>query len=196
LPFDQSCPDITAHALRALQRRGAGASRARQALARGAAYLARTQGPDGAWLPLWFGNQLAPRRENPVLGTARVVLALSESGDTGPMLEGGVGYLLSARNPDGGWGGAQGVVSTVEETALAVSALAATGAVNDALAAGVRYLMERVESGEWTTPAPIGLYFSSLWYSEELYPVIWCLEALARARRTITSRDQTARATS
>src|SRR5262249_32940297 len=38
-------------------------------------YLARTQRPDGSWLPLWFGNQHAPDDENPTYGTARVLAA-------------------------------------------------------------------------------------------------------------------------
>jgi hypothetical protein len=29
-------------------------------------------------------------------------------------------------------------------------------------------------------PAPIGLYFASLWYDEKLYPTTFYLEALAR----------------
>jgi squalene-hopene/tetraprenyl-beta-curcumene cyclase len=32
---------------------------------RGLAYLARQQRADGAWLPLWFGNQYAPEDANP-----------------------------------------------------------------------------------------------------------------------------------
>ena len=33
-------------------------------------------------------------------------------------------------------------------------------------------------------PAPIGLYFSSLWYSERLYPLIWTVGALGRVLKT------------
>ena len=49
------------------------------------------------------------------------------------------------------------------------------------LTGGVSYLLERVEDGSWTHATPIGLYFARLWYSEELYPVIWTVEALGRA---------------
>ena len=49
------------------------------------------------------------------------------------------------------------------------------------MAAGAGFLVERVERGSWTTPSPIGLYFSKLWYSERLYPIIWTVEALGRA---------------
>lgn len=47
--------------------------------------------------------------------------------------------------------------------------------------AGLEYLVRRIEDGSWTVPAPVGLYFSSLWYSEKLYPIIWTVEALGWA---------------
>ena len=180
LPFDQSCPDITAHAIRALRAVAEPANRrASLAVSRGQAYLAECQGSDGSWDPLWFGNQAAAGKRNPVLGTARVIPALPE----GPRAARGLAFLVSAQNPDGGWGGAPGVASSVEETALAVTALAqARGKSELALASGVSYLLERIEDGTWTRPSPVGLYFSSLWYSERLYPVVWTVEALGRVR--------------
>jgi squalene-hopene/tetraprenyl-beta-curcumene cyclase len=36
-----------------------------------------------------------------------------------------------------------------------------------------------VEQGPNVVPAPIGLYFSLLWYHEKMYPWVWTLEALA-----------------
>ena len=39
-------------------------------------FLAATQRPDGAWIPLWFGNEHAPGEDNPAYGTARVLLGL------------------------------------------------------------------------------------------------------------------------
>jgi hypothetical protein len=33
------------------------------------------QRADGSWVPLWFGNQDHPAEENPVYGTAKVLLA-------------------------------------------------------------------------------------------------------------------------
>ncbi len=83
LPFDRSSPDLTAHALSAWS-----AWRARlppalrdrtdAAARRAHAYLARAQRPDGAWVPLWFGNEHAPDEANPTYGTARVVAALAQ----------------------------------------------------------------------------------------------------------------------
>ena len=186
LPFDRSSPDITAHALRAVravghENAGRGGDRA---IARGLSYLANEQRVDGAWEPLWFGNQFAAGHANPVLGTARVLLALRDVAEGTAIASRGVGYLTVVQNPDGGWGGDRGVSSTVEETALATAALSEWHTVPEAGTSalrGVCYLVERVECGEWTRPAPIGLYFASLWYAEELYPLVWTVEALGRA---------------
>ena len=46
---------------------------------------------------------------------------------------------------------------------------------------GGEYLVGRVEDDTWTEAAPIGLYFASLWYAEDMYPVAWTVEALGRA---------------
>jgi squalene-hopene/tetraprenyl-beta-curcumene cyclase len=78
LPFDTSCPDITAHVLRAAEAwtalDAAGQSpRTTRALAAARRYLAATQRADGAWWPLWFGNQTHPEQANPAYGTAKVV---------------------------------------------------------------------------------------------------------------------------
>ncbi|MGL5095458.1 MAG: prenyltransferase/squalene oxidase repeat-containing protein, partial [Planctomycetia bacterium] len=130
LPFDRSGADLTAHALRALvawrDELPTLGGRIDAAVVRGVVYLEQTQRPDGSWLPLWFGCQHAPDDENPTYGTARVLLALVDlrltSSPQGLMA---VDWLTAARNADGGWGGAPETPSTVEETALAVEALAA-----------------------------------------------------------------------
>jgi squalene-hopene/tetraprenyl-beta-curcumene cyclase len=197
LPFDQSCDDLTAHALRALSvgapassRHGllpAGSRRSYGALQRGLDYLRRKQRPDGAWVPLWFGNQATPDHHNPVLGTGRVLAALAQLEPDGEMAARGRAFLLAAQNEDGGWGGAPGTSSTVEETALAVTALAGWPAeCAEPLRRGAMYLVARVEHGDWTAATPIGLYFASLWYSEKLYPVIWTVEALGKALRVLS----------
>ncbi len=94
----------------------------------------------------------------------------------------GVQYLLRTQNADGGWGGAAAVASSQEETALAVSALvpfSQSDASRRALMRGIDYVIGAAACRA-NRPAPIGLYFSHLWYSERLYPLIWSLEALAR----------------
>jgi squalene-hopene/tetraprenyl-beta-curcumene cyclase len=159
------------------------------AIGRGFGYLAQTQRQDGSWVPLWFGDQRVTSEANPVLGTARVLAAYGDCDhlDDDHAAE-GVKYLLRVQNDDGGWGGAVGIESTVEQTAMAVSALcrfAADDEARQALVRGAAYLVARVESGEWTDPAPIGLYFASLWYTEALYPVTWTVEALGRTRGVV-----------
>jgi squalene-hopene/tetraprenyl-beta-curcumene cyclase len=100
----------------------------------------------------------------------------------GPQAARGVEYLLQAQDATGGWGGAKGVACSVEETAMAVAALvpwAQTQPIQRALIEGVEYLV-RAATVLSERPAPIGLYFAHLWYSEQLYPLIWTLDALGR----------------
>jgi squalene-hopene/tetraprenyl-beta-curcumene cyclase len=94
-----------------------------------------------------------------------------------------------AQNNDGGWGGAAGVGSSIEETALAVSALAACCQVRrenqpdlaGAICRGVDWLIGTTDRGRVTEPSPIGFYFAKLWYFEKLYPLIFSVEALSRS---------------
>ncbi len=191
LPFDRSCPDITAHALAAVAAwsqalDGPLVRRALHFTRRARRYLSRVQRPDGTWWPLWFGNQWQPDGVNAVYGTAQVIVALTALGDRDADLDErltrAIQYLKRAQNADGGWGRDACGRSTVEETGLALSALAGhadSGADMETLVRGARWLTRRVRSSE-LAPAPIGLYFSSLWYSEKLYPLIFALAGLGR----------------
>jgi squalene-hopene/tetraprenyl-beta-curcumene cyclase len=192
LPFDRSGVDLTAHVVRALARwhhfvgPEARAFRARlvRARNRGFAYLSRMQRPDGSWLPLWFGNQHGRDDENPTYGTARVLAAYRDLDKMNAKpARRGSRWLLSSQNADGGWGGAAGTPSSIEEAALALDVLPAAGP--DAVAAvnkGLRWLVQQVEAGCLLDPTPIGFYFAKLWYFERLYPIIWTVAALGRAR--------------
>lgn len=191
LPFDRSSADISAHVLRAWHAWEENLSeslvqqvqKSRQRLLK---FLEREQRTDGSWIPLWFGNQLAPGNENPTYGTSRVVLALATTQTAKTACQRGTEWLLKAQNSDGGWGGAPGVASSVEETALALEALAEVqrrtprNEVGDAIHKGVAYLVEHLEAGASDQPTPIGLYFADLWYSEKLYPLVFSVSALAR----------------
>ncbi len=188
LPFDRSAPDLTAHALAAWQAwRGRMAFDPEPAMRRAIHWLGKTQGKDGTWLPLWFGNESEPDEANPVYGTATVLKYLTrlpEQDFAGSPLrlikDRAAHYLINtARRPDGAWGGGCGAaVPSIEETAAALEALAAysmpggercpSGMLEESLQA----LLELTHEGTLFPPAPIGLYFARLWYYEKLYPVI------------------------
>jgi squalene-hopene/tetraprenyl-beta-curcumene cyclase len=189
LPFDRSTPELTAHALRAWIAwrplcNPRLAHRVEAALPRVLAFLERSQREDGAWIPLWFGNEHANAHENPVYGTAQVLIALNEVGGAGVRFDEKLhqragAFLMRSQNGDGGWGGDQGAPTTIEETALAVEALSGSPE-QAAVERGRRCLLELVESGGWRSPAPIGLYFARLWYYERLYPLIFATSALGK----------------
>ena len=195
LPFDRSAPDVTAHALEAW---GAWRSampaetrrRTARARSRAVLYLASCQAADGSWVPLWFGNENMPGHVNPTYGTARVLGALDPlMGDmpqAAAMRHRGRAWLLQAQNADGGWGGGA-TRSSIEETGVAVQALAGNASPRErqAMLRGVEWLIAATNEGHDTPPTPIGLYFARLWYFEELYPLIFSLGALSRARATL-----------
>lgn len=164
--------------------------RIERSISRGFDYLARSQRADGSWVPLWFGNQFAPADENPTYGTARVLAAYRDLDkmNTVPALR-GVAWLRAAQNAGGGWGGAAGVPSSVEETALALDVLLAAGPDSEpAVNKGLAWLVEQVESGGLQAPTPIGFYFAKLWYFEKLYPITFAVAALGRACRIRADR--------
>lgn len=188
MPFDRSGVDLTAHAIRALHVwRESGDARGERAIGRGFDYLDRQQRRDGCWVPLWFGNQYDPAEENPVYGTARVMLAYRDLGRIDhPAARQGLDWLASVQRADGGWGpvGRLEGVSSVEETAVAVEALltgSAEPAVQAAAEKGLRWLVEAVEAGRHRQASPIGFYFARLWYYEELYPLVFSVAALGRS---------------
>ncbi len=190
LPFDRSGSDLTAHAIRALRLWHGPELNGKECtggpIAVAFAYLAREQRADGSWLPLWFGNQHAPDDINPVYGTARVLAAYRDLGlKDSPECQRGVAYLLGVQNADGGWGGAAGCPSSVEETGLAVEVLVEL-APGDAVESGLAWLVDAVESGRFREPSPIGFYFAKLWYFEKLYPLVFTVAALGRAARGLS----------
>jgi squalene-hopene/tetraprenyl-beta-curcumene cyclase len=207
LPFDQSSADLTAHAMRAWaawlpELPPGNQQRVRKAMGRAVQYLKSHQEQTGelagGWKPLWFGNQYRSDEINWTYGTSRVLLALAENVGRGGLekeAEAAAHFLTRMQLADGSWGGGNGgAKSSVEETALAVEALAGwlehcgsaiskerAHNVESAVAKGVCWLLDRVEEGTWQRPAPIGFYFAKLWYYERLYPQIFTVGALGRA---------------
>ena len=198
LPFDQSCADLTGHALLAVSAvteefhetlKPAEKKMLNEMMGKTLNYLETVQADDGSWLPLWFGNQLTTSHTNPVYGTARVLTYLKDATQNhwhnaktqsrfSKMIEKGTAFLISAQNTDGSWGGDKNIAGSMEETALAVSALASQKNI-DLCNSGLRWMKDYYEKHGFK-PAPIGLYFASLWYDEKLYPITACMEALAR----------------
>ena len=195
LPFDRSGSDLTAHAIRALSRwRDISPESIDRAIGRGFKFLDAQQRADGSWVPLWFGNQHHPDEENPVYGSARVLLAYRDLAriDTEAARR-GVGWLIDQQRPDGGWSGGGSMSegglhgeSSVEETAVACEALLPTISGESSQVAinkGLNWLTQAVESGRYRENSAIGFYFAKLWYHERLYPVVFAASALGRAAR-------------
>ena len=177
MPFDHDCPYVTGHALLALQAEGY-FERHPATRDRALAYLARTQRYDGSFASIWFREATC--------GTASALEALTHLGlgDT-PMATRAHAALLRLQNDDGGWGGVRLQPSTAEETAWATLALLSDDAdapARDAALRGARWLIEHQRAdGAWE-PAPIGLYYSAMWYSDTWYGLAIPLQALRRVR--------------
>lgn len=196
LPFDESCADLTGHSVLAMAmvdsvfNSGMTTSqhaRFKKSFVGAMIFLEKHQDKSGFWRPLWFGNQHASDHENPVYGTARVTAYLNETLQTQLgkeysvilklMIDRGCRFLVSVQNQDGSWGGSKNIAGSIEETALAVTALSPNG-FQEECASGLNWLAEKAKSDGFVA-SPIGLYFASLWYDEELYPLTAYLECLS-----------------
>jgi squalene-hopene/tetraprenyl-beta-curcumene cyclase len=210
LPFDRSGADLTAHAVRAwwLWRRhvpAAVAARVGAALQGAGRYLTRVQHDDGAFAPLWFGNESAPAEVNLTYGTAKVLPALHALADAGipgarERASRAARWLAAAQCVDGGWSGYVGphrfaatgtaARASIEETALAVAALAGHAARDTSadlapIRRGLDWLRQATDEGRVFPASPIGLYFARLWYSEALYPLIFTVAAVQAAEAVL-----------
>ena len=197
LPFDSSCADLSGHALLALLKTidtfgnnldSKTLKQFHNSVSRIMSYLEKHQDKDGHWLPLWFGNQLTDDKKNPVYGTAKVLTYIEDSlsfnslSDQNKerlekMASSAIDYLQLQQNGDGSWGGQQGIQGSMEETALAICALAKRDKIK--CMKGFQWL-ENENEIKGLKASPIGLYFATLWYDEKLYPLIYYIEALRR----------------
>ena len=79
----------------------------------GLAYPAtHSNAPTASWIPLWFGNQDDPREENPIYGTAKVLVTAYRDlpAGRGKLQERSRGVAIaggheSRQRSDGSWGG-------------------------------------------------------------------------------------------
>ena len=190
LPFDRSSADITAHALLALgswrkQLPAALQIQVENSEKRLLAWLETHQAEDGSWTPLWFGDQDSDDEASPVYGTATALDYLAQLSFSSTMTQRGIEFLLQSQNEDGGWGGKKGVESKATLTGKALSALAGyADTPKAAMERAVDYLLKRHDEGTLLKNEPIGLYFARLWYSEELYPLIFVLDGLKKYKKT------------
>jgi len=202
LPFDASCADLTGHALLAWAKVIESLSmttasnhdhseirRLKKYINRALRFLEKRQRTDGAWLPLWFGHQQTADKTNPVYGTARVMCYLDDALQCSnldtimcsrmkQMIAKSGNFLATQQNDDGSWGAVKGVEGSMEETAMAVSALIKHEPSK--CVEGLNWL-DRQYDAHGLIPKPIGLYFASLWYHEKMYPLVYYLEALRKA---------------
>jgi squalene-hopene/tetraprenyl-beta-curcumene cyclase len=213
--LDESSTDVTSQALRALaawQHLGMPAAdlteRSAAAIERGWRYLTSQQHSDGRFVPRWFGNEHQPGEQNPVYGTAQVLLACAalERLDT-DVAHRAVRWLLSAQHSTGGWGPPRAPrdysaadkdgfrawranevmakLCSVEETGLAIIALLpladSSQGASRAVSAGLSWLAAAVEQDAHRRPAVIGFYVPKLWYHERLYPLVFAAGAFSRA---------------
>lgn len=155
---------------------------------RGLDWLAAAQNPDGGWggrpaetapprLPNGRPAGSATTAAIPALTTVmkRELGAKKEARQAGAAEPPRSGGLLPAPGR-----------SSVEETALAVEALAScagAGKYEQAARRGIQWLVEAVEAGRHRESSPIGFYFAKLWYYERLYPLAMTVAALGQALR-------------
>ena len=191
LPFDRSTPDITAHAILAMGLwlpllKGKVKSDVQKSFDRMLIWMEKTvkcetdKEPNG-WIPLWIGDQDAKDEKAPVYGTATAIdyLMSTHHNTATKLAESQIGFILSTQNGDGGWGGNKGVKSKVTYTCRALTALGHfPDRFEETKQRGWEYLYLRFKAGTLYDREPIGLYFSRLWYSEELYNVLFLLNAL------------------
>jgi squalene cyclase len=197
LPFDSSSADLTGHVLLAMTGAMDRLSeeipvllkrRLNSSVVKAIKFLKKNQADDGHWVPLWFGNQLTGDKKNPVYGTAKVCTYLidclrfdsvnsDQKRELSEMIKSSQQYLLSQQNYDGSWGGTKDIPGTIEETSLAICALAIVNV--EVCHKSFKWLKENSDNYV-LNPSPIGLYFAMLWYDEKMYPLIYYIEALRR----------------
>jgi squalene-hopene/tetraprenyl-beta-curcumene cyclase len=189
------------------------------AIERGWRYLESQQCEDGHFVPLWFGNEHHPHAENPVVGTAMVLIMCCDLMRLeSNMAQRAARWLASAQHANGGWGPPRAPLDysgaykdgfrawrandalvkfcSVEETALATFALLplveSSPSFSRAVSQGLGWLATSVEQDAHRRGAIIGLYFTRLWYHERLLPLVFAEGALSRAIRRLEAQRQPA----
>jgi squalene-hopene/tetraprenyl-beta-curcumene cyclase len=209
LPFDRSGPDLTALALRALSswKKQMDADQAyhtacggsihfagfplvpfERDLNRGMDFLGDQQRADGSWAPLWFVNEGEENCTNAVSGTALVLAAYRDLDMINcDSAQRGISWLSASQNADGSWGTTRGTSGTIEETALAMEIMLEAGPPpRPSVNKGLAWLVEQIETSGLVKPSAISLHGGNLGFFEKLYPMIFSIAALGRARNIKT----------
>ncbi|QXV56966.1 prenyltransferase/squalene oxidase repeat-containing protein [Amycolatopsis sp. TNS106] len=175
---DGPCPGVTSHVVMAFDRHG-GSAKGRSPLVRALKYFEKTQAPDGSFSSLWFRDSTH--------GTAKVLETYAELGMAQhPVATRAADWLLSHQRPDGAWpdkvieGPPEG--GTAEETGWALFSLLISGRPFDdpQVLRAVEWLLDHQDkSGTWR-PQGVGLYYDTLYYSDDLIAHTYSLRALGR----------------
>ena len=178
--IDPPSADVTAHMVEMLAHTP-GAARDR-----GVDWLLAAQEKDGSWFGRWGVNH--------VYGTGAAVPALVAAGIPahGPVIRRAVRWLEGHQNRDGGWGEdirsytdprwiGRGT-STASQTAWALLALVAAGALTGAAERGVEFLVRTQRAdGTWDEPQFTGTGFpGDFSINYHLYRLVFPLSALGR----------------
>ena len=167
------------------------------AIARGIAYLRRTQMPDGSWFGRWGTNY--------IYGTWSVLCALNAAGvpHDDPMVKRATDWLISRQRQDGGWGedcetyaGAPAgtyTESLPSQSAWAMLGLMAAGlADHPAVKRGAAYLQSaQMEDGSWRERPYNAVGFPRVFYLRyHGYARYFPLLALSRYKNLLASNDR------
>ncbi len=186
--LDPPSPDLTGRCLSMLGQLGARADN--PMIARGIEYLRKDQLADGSWYGRWGMNY--------IYGTWSALCGLNAVGvdHNDPLIKKAADWLISAQNPDGGWGedgssykldyrGIESAPSTASQSAWALLGLMAAGAVDHpSVERGVGYLTgAQGDDGLWDEERYTATGFPRVFYLRyHGYSKFFPLWALARYR--------------
>lgn len=185
--IDPPSEDVTAHVLEMLAALDYPTSEPH--VAGGLAYLRQTQMPTGSWFGRWGVNH--------VYGTWCVLDALEALNVDADRMLAAARWLVSAQNPDGGWGEScysyedasfAGVgTSAPSQTAWAVLGLQSAGfGAHPACQSGLVFLRERQVGGTWNEPEHTGTGFPGDFYiNYHMYRHLFPMMALAGDRAVV-----------
>ncbi|HYG97558.1 MAG TPA: squalene--hopene cyclase [Terriglobales bacterium] len=165
--LDPTCADITGRTLESLCKRGFNYTN--EPIARGIAYLLKSQESNGSWFGRWGVNY--------IYGTFLAIRGLQSTGapNVSDSIARGAKWLKSVQNRDGGWGEScrgyetekfEPASSTPSQTSWALLGLIAAGEVQSAeVAKGVKWLKENQRpDGTWEETITTGTGFPRVFY--------------------------------